>query len=45
MFKEWGKKTEGSRVVRERVAGMKLKRRRGPELGGHVGHEDFLSSK
>lgn len=43
MLKEWGRKTEGSRVVRERVARMKLKRRHGPELGGNEGHEEFLS--
>lgn len=39
------KEDGGSRVVRGRVAGMKLKRRHGPEHGGHVHHEDLLSSK
>lgn len=38
-------KEDGNRVVRERVAGMKLKRRPGPEHGGCVDQEDFLSSK
>lgn len=32
-------------MVRKRVAGMKLKRRPGPEHGGCVDPEDFLSSK
>lgn len=46
VLKEWRRKTAGSRVVRGRVAGVKLKRaRHGPEHGGHVYHEDFLSNK
>lgn len=45
MLKEWGRKPEGNRVLRKRVAGMELKRRHGPEHGDHVDHEDFLSSK